>query len=96
LPKYHRWNKDPVGKHAKAAKIAGSKVAKEAKASSKRQKKIDAEVAKERLVEMEVDESFSQREEIQQCVCWQSDVEEEGTSNSDNGHQTSWFSQHRC
>jgi hypothetical protein len=41
------------------------KAAKEAKASSKRQKEIDAEAAKEKLAEMEVDKSFIQREEVQ-------------------------------
>jgi hypothetical protein len=65
LPKHHRRNEDPVGKHAKVARIASAKVAKDAKASSKRQKEIDAKVVKERLAEIEVDESFSQREEIQ-------------------------------
>jgi hypothetical protein len=59
-------------------------VAKEAKASSKRQKEINTEVAKERLAEMEVDESFAQREETQQHIRQQSDVEEDGTSNSDD------------
>jgi hypothetical protein len=64
------------------ARIASAKAAKDAKASSKRQKEIDAKVAKERLVEIEVDESFSQREEIQQCIRRQSDVK--GTSDSDD------------
>jgi hypothetical protein len=33
---------------------------------------------------MEVDESFSQKEEVQQHVCRQSDVENMGASNSDD------------
>lgn len=82
MPKRHGRNEDPVGKRAKAAKIASAKAAKDAKASSKRQKEIDAEVAKERLAEIEVDESFSQREEILRRVHRQSDVE--GTSDSDD------------
>jgi hypothetical protein len=41
------------------------KTVKKAKASSKRQKEIDVEATKEKLAEMEVDESFIQREEVQ-------------------------------
>jgi hypothetical protein len=84
LPKHCGWNKDPVGKRAKAAKIADAKVAKAAKASIKRQNELDAEAAKEKLAEMEVDESFSQKEEVQWHVCWQSDVENMGASNSND------------
>ena len=65
----------PVGKHAKAAK--------EAKASSKRQKEIDAEAAKEKLAEMEVDKSFIQREEVQWYIHQQSDVKKLGANHSD-------------
>jgi hypothetical protein len=83
LPKHHGWNEDPVGKWAKAAKIADAKAAKVAKASSKRQKEIDAKAAKEKLAAMEVNESFAQKEEIQQCICRQSEVENARTSSDD-------------
>jgi hypothetical protein len=42
------------------------------------------EAAKEKLAEMEVDESFTQREEIQRHVHRQSDVEQTGASHSDD------------
>jgi hypothetical protein len=62
----------------KAAKQADAKAAKQAKASSKRQQEIDADNAKERLAEMEVDESFTQMEETQRRVHRQSDIEDAG------------------
>jgi hypothetical protein len=68
----------------KVAKIADAKAAKVAKASIKKQKELDAKAAKEKVAEMEVDESFSQKEVVQCCIRQQSDVENVGASNSDN------------
>jgi hypothetical protein len=87
LPKCCGWNKDPVGKRAKAAKVADAKAAKEAKEASKRQREIDAEAAKEKLVEMEVDESFAQRNEIQWHICRQSDLENIGSHSNDKDNE---------
>jgi len=84
LPKRRGQNEDPVGKHAKAAKAADVKAAKAAKVSKKRQEESDAKAAKEKLAEMEVDESFAQREEVQQRIRQQSDIKKVEASKSDD------------
>jgi membrane protein involved in colicin uptake len=79
LPKRHGRNEDPVGKRAKAAKVAKTKATKEAKVADKvadkQRQEADAENAKEKLADMEIDESFAQAQEAQQCIRRQSDME---------------------
>jgi hypothetical protein len=75
LPKRHGRNEDPVGKHAKAAKVAKTKATKEAKVADKQRQEADAENAKEKLADMEIDKSFAQAQEAQQRIRRQSDME---------------------
>jgi hypothetical protein len=75
LPKRSGRNDDPIGKRAKAAKAAEAKAAKEAKAADKRRQAVEAEAAKERLAEMEIEESFVQAQEDKWRVRQRSDIE---------------------
>ena len=74
MPKHCGRNEDPVGKHAKAVRIAAVKADKAAKVACRKKKDTDADATKERLAEMEVDESFIQQQEKQQCIHLQSDM----------------------
>ncbi len=75
LPKCRGQNEDPVGKCAKATKAAKTKAMKKAKAEDKEKQAAEAETAKDKLAEMEIDESFSQTQEDQQRIHWLSDME---------------------
>jgi hypothetical protein len=75
LPKRCGRNKDPVGKCAKAARVAEAKVTKKAKAEDKQKWAAAAEAAKDELAEMEIDKSFAQMEEDQQRIRRLSDME---------------------
>jgi antirestriction protein len=68
LPKCSGRNDDPIGKRAKAAKAAEAKATKEAKAADKQRRAAEAESAKERLAEMEIEESFVQAQEDKQRI----------------------------
>ena len=68
LPKRQGWNDDPIGKHAKAARAEETKAAKEAKAAKKRRKEAEAKAVKEKLAQMEADESFVQAQEQQHHI----------------------------
>lgn len=78
MPKRRGRNEDPVGKHAKAAKVAKAKATKEAKAADKaadkQRREADADAAKEKVAAMEVDESFTQMQEDKQRIRRQSDM----------------------
>jgi len=68
LPKCHCQNEDPTGVHAKAAKMVESKAAK------KRDKAAETEAAKQKLAEMEADESFVQAQEQRGRIRRRSDM----------------------
>ena len=68
MPKCNGQNEDPVGRHAKAAKAAEAKAAKAAKATEKTKKAIEAEVAKEKLAQVEANESYVQAQEQRKCI----------------------------
>jgi hypothetical protein len=89
LPKHQWQNEDPVGKHAKAAKVANAKAAKAAKASSKRQQEVNAKAVKDTLVEVEVNELFAQREETQWHIHHVSDIENVGASDDSDSNDES-------
>lgn len=74
LPKRRGRNEDPVGKRAKAARVAATKAAKQAKEVDKQKRMDEASIAKERLAEMEADESFARDQECQGRVRRQSDM----------------------
>lgn len=74
LPKRCKRNEDPVGKHAKAAKVAAKKADKAAKVSEKKRKEVKAEAAKDTLAEVEADESFFQQQELRGRIRRQSDM----------------------
>jgi hypothetical protein len=63
LPKCQARNADPTGKRAKDTKTEANKAAKAEKVKKMAEAAQNAESAKERLAEMEVDESFVQNEE---------------------------------
>lgn len=63
-----------VGKHAKAVKVAAKKADKAAKVTEKERKEVEAEVAKDKLAELENDESFIQQQEQQGRIRRQSDM----------------------
>jgi antirestriction protein len=68
LPKRRGWNDNPIGKCAKAARAEETKATKEAKAAEKQRKEAEAEAVKEKLAQMEADESFVQAQEQQRCI----------------------------
>lgn len=82
MPKRRGRNEDPVGKHAKASKVAAKKADKAAKVINQRRKEDEAEVAKDMLVEMEVDESLIRQQEQLGRIRRQSDM---GDGRSTNG-----------
>jgi len=57
--------------------------------SSKRQQEADAETAKDTLAEVEVDESFAQRNETEQRIRRVSDIENEEASDDSDSHDES-------
>ena len=75
MPKRRGRNEDPVGKRAKAARVAEAKATKRAKAKNEEKRVAEAEAAKDKLTEMEIDESFAQMEEDQQRIRRLSDME---------------------
>jgi hypothetical protein len=85
LPKRRGRNEDPVGKRAKAAKAAVNKATKVAKAADKKRQALENDAAKERLVEMEIDESFTRVQEDQQRVRQRSDIKAPFTSEDHDG-----------
>ena len=60
LPRRCGRNKDPIGKCAKAAKAVANKANKAAKVAEKKRKEVEAGAAKDKLAEIEEDESFIQ------------------------------------
>jgi pyruvate/2-oxoglutarate dehydrogenase complex dihydrolipoamide acyltransferase (E2) component len=74
LPKRRGRNEDPIGKQAKAAKVAATKAVREAKEADKQKRTVEASAAKEKLAEMEVDESFVREQEHQGRIRRQSDM----------------------
>ena len=83
LPKCRGRNEDPIGKHAKATKVAAKKADKAAKVAEKEKKEVETKVAKDKLAELEVDESFIEQQEHQGRIRRQSDMGV-GRSNSLN------------
>lgn len=75
MPKRRGRNEDPVGKHAKAARVAEAKATKRAKAENEQKRAAETEAAKDKLTEMEIDESFVRTEEDQQRIRRLSDME---------------------
>lgn len=74
LPRRRGRNEDPVGKRAKAAKVAAKKADKAAKVAEKERKEAEADTAKDKLAEMEVDESFIEQQEQRRRIRRQSDM----------------------
>ena len=73
----------PKRRGRNAARVAATKADKAAKASSKKKKEEDADAAKEKLAEMEVDESFAQRQDRQRRIRRQSDMDVNECDDSD-------------
>jgi hypothetical protein len=88
LPRCRRRNEDPVGKHAKVAKVAKAKADKEAKAAHKKKEAAKANAARETLAEMEADESFLQVHEFQHRTRQLSNMEARADENSDSGNES--------
>jgi hypothetical protein len=75
LPKCRGRNENPVGKCAKVARAAQAKATKKAKSEDKEKQVAEADAAKDKLAEMEVNESLIQMQEDQQRICRLSDME---------------------
>ena len=82
LPKRRGRNEDPVGKQAKAARVAKAKATKKAKAEEKQKQAAKDEAAKDKLMEIEIDESFAKMQEDQQRIRRLSDM---AMSDDENG-----------
>lgn len=84
LPKRRGRNEDPVGKCAKAARVAANKAAKQTKEADKQKRAVEASVTKDKLAAMEVDESFVREQENHGRVRRQSDMVAAGGASSGN------------
>lgn len=92
LPKRRGRNEDPVGKRAKAARVAANKAAKQTKEADKQKRAVEASVAKDKLAAMEVDESFVREQENHGRVRRQSDmVAASGASSGNESESGSEF-----
>jgi hypothetical protein len=64
--------------------VAAKKADKLAKVTEKKRKEDEAEAAKDTLAEVEIDESFIQRQEQQSCIHQQSDMCADSAGKSDD------------
>ncbi len=85
MPKRRGRNEDPVERHAKAARVAEAKVAKKAKAKEKEKQVAEAEAAKDKLANIEIDESFAQTQENEERIRRLSDIEATTSDENNNG-----------
>ena len=74
LPKRPGRNDDPVGKRAKATRVAPAKATRQAKEADKQKRADEAGAAREKLAEMEVNESLIREQEYQGRIRRQSDM----------------------
>lgn len=89
LPKRRGRNEDPVGKCAKAARVAKVKATKKAKAEEKEKQAAEAEAVKDKLAEIEIDESFAQEAEDQQRIRRLSDLASDESNTDSNDEEES-------
>ena len=85
MPKRRGRNEDPVGRHAKAARVAEAKAAKKAKAKEKEKQVAEAEAAKDKLADIEINESFAQTQENEERIRRLSDIEATTGDENNNG-----------
>ena len=85
LPKRQGRNEDPTGRRTKKAKAIAVKAAKAAKAENAETRLREEELAKEKLAEMEVDESFIQKDERRLRIRRRSDLDNMDASTGSEG-----------
>jgi hypothetical protein len=87
LPKRRGRNEDPVGKRAKAVKAAAKKADKGAKVTEKERKEVEAEAAKDKLAEIEENESFIQGQKQRGRIRRQSEMGASRSNDLDNSEE---------